>query len=133
MEPPIDPQATFRYDTYGDEALWTDVLRFNEGVVTISPETALAVGFKVDAEALPEGILATADLTDPAVVADILEIPEATVKTRFHRAKRLIQQRLLEHCRAAGISVHKFAGARCDTIARNVMDELHRRAERGHT
>lgn len=66
-----------------------------------------------------------------AVVAEMLEIPEATVKTRFHRAKRLIRQRLLEHCRAAGVSVHEFAGARCDQVTRNVMDELRARAEHG--
>lgn len=72
--PEFDPQGTFRYDTYGDEAFWTDVLRFNEVVMTISPETALAVGLKVDAEALPEGILETADLSDPATTVALLEL-----------------------------------------------------------
>lgn len=77
-EPParetFDPQATFRHDTYGDEALWTDVLRFHEVVSTISPETALQVGLKVDAEALPEGLLETADLTDPATTVELLRL-----------------------------------------------------------
>jgi hypothetical protein len=72
--PAFDPQATFRFDTFGDEALWTDVLRYHEVVMTISPETALAVGLKVDAEALPEGILDTADLTDPATTVALLEL-----------------------------------------------------------
>lgn len=73
-EPQFDPQATFRFDTFGDEALWTDVLRMNEVVMTISPETALAVGLKVDAEALPEGLLETADLTDPATTVELLRL-----------------------------------------------------------
>lgn len=73
-EQDFDPQATFRYDTFGDEALWTDVLRMHEVVMTISPETALAVGLKVDAEALPEGILETADLTDPATTVELLRL-----------------------------------------------------------
>lgn len=73
-EQQFDPQATFRYDTFGDEALWTDVLRMHEVVMTISPETALAVGLKVDAEALPEGILETADLTDPATTVELLRL-----------------------------------------------------------
>ncbi len=73
-EPPIDGQATFRFDTYGDEAFWTDVLRFNEVVTTISPETALAVGLKVDAEAVPADVLASADLTDPATTVALLEL-----------------------------------------------------------
>lgn len=33
----FDPQDTFRLDTFGDEAFWTDVLRYNEVVATISP------------------------------------------------------------------------------------------------
>ena len=73
-EPVFDPQATFRYDTFGDEVLWTDVLRYHEVVTTISPETALAVGLKVDAEALPPGILETADLSDPATTVALLEL-----------------------------------------------------------
>jgi hypothetical protein len=76
-EPPpqtFDPQETFRYDTYGDEALWTDILRFHEVVATISPETALAVGLKVDAEVLPDGLLASADLADPATTIELLRL-----------------------------------------------------------
>lgn len=56
--------------------------------------------------------------------AGILEIGEATVKTRFHRAKRLIQQRLLACSEAAGVGVHEFAGHRCDTIVHHVMTAL---------
>ncbi len=56
--------------------------------------------------------------------AEILEIEEATVKTRFHRARRLIRQRLLACSEMAGVSVHEFAGHRCDTIVNNVMTAL---------
>ncbi len=69
-----DPQATFRYDTFGDEQLWTDTLRWNEVVTTIDPVTALSVGLKVDSEALPEGLLQTADLTDPATTLALLKL-----------------------------------------------------------
>lgn len=78
---PFDPQATFRYDTFGDEALWTDVLRFHDVVSTISPETALAVGLKVDANALPEGLLESADLSDPATTVELLRL-DAVVGVR---------------------------------------------------
>ena len=37
-------QAIFRYDTFGDEQLWTDVLRMHEVIATVAPATALAVG-----------------------------------------------------------------------------------------
>ena len=44
----------FRFDTFGDETKWTDTLRMNEVDQPRSiPTTALAVGLKVDAEALP--------------------------------------------------------------------------------
>ena len=45
--------ADLRYDTFGDEQLWTDVLRMHEVIATVAPATALAVGLKVDVEALP--------------------------------------------------------------------------------
>ena len=48
-----DGQAIFRYDTFGDEQLWTTVLRMHEPIATVDPATALAVGLKVDVEALP--------------------------------------------------------------------------------
>jgi RNA polymerase sigma-70 factor (ECF subfamily) len=73
-------------------------------------------------------MLRAVEQCDIATTASILEIPEATVKTRFHRARRLVRQRVLEHCEVAGLSVHEFAGHRCDTVTRNVMEELKRRA-----
>ena len=51
-------QAIFRYDTFGDEQLWTDVLRMHEVIATVPPATALAVGLKVDVEALPQAVIA---------------------------------------------------------------------------
>ena len=51
-------QAIFRFDTFGDEQLWTDVLRMHEVIATVDPATALAVGLKVDVEALPRTIIA---------------------------------------------------------------------------
>ena len=48
-----DGQAIFRFDTFGDEQFWTDVLRMHEVVPSVTPATALAVGLKVDADALP--------------------------------------------------------------------------------
>ena len=46
-------QHIFRFDTFGDEQLWTDVLRMHEVLPTVDPATALAVGLKVDVDALP--------------------------------------------------------------------------------
>src|SRR5574339_680276 len=69
----------FRYDTFGDEQLWTDVLRMHEVVANVPPVTALAVGLKVDVEALPPAVIAAlqageVDLTNPAVTVELLRL-----------------------------------------------------------
>lgn len=72
-------QAIFRYDTFGDEQLWTGVLRMHDVIATVPPATALAVGLKVDVEALPRAVKAAlragdVDLTDPAVTVELLRL-----------------------------------------------------------
>jgi hypothetical protein len=72
-------QQTFRYDTFGDEQLWTDVLRMPDVISTVSPATALAVGLKVDVDALPPAVTAAltagqVDLNDPAVTLALLKL-----------------------------------------------------------
>src|SRR2546425_139337 len=74
-----DGQAIFRFDTFGDEQLWTDVLRMHEVVATVDPATALAVGLKVDVDALPAEVIAAlragdVDLTNPAVTIELLRL-----------------------------------------------------------
>jgi cytochrome c553 len=59
----------FRYDDFGDWRFWTDTLRLNDLVETVSPAQALALGLKVDAEAVPPQVL-QAVLGDPALLND---------------------------------------------------------------
>jgi hypothetical protein len=77
--PPADGRDVFRYDTFGDEQLWTDIFRLNEAIETVSPATALAVGLKVDADALPPPVIkalasGTLDVNDPTVTRRLLEL-----------------------------------------------------------
>lgn len=72
-------QQIFRYDTFGDEQLWTDVLRMHEAIATVSPATALAVGLKVDVDALPAGVIdaltaGQINLHNPAVTTELLRL-----------------------------------------------------------
>src|SRR5215216_3763069 len=68
-------QQIFRFDTFGDEQLWTDTLRLHEVIQSsVSPATALAVGLKVDAEALPPDFLATHDLNSPATTVELIKL-----------------------------------------------------------
>jgi mono/diheme cytochrome c family protein len=70
----------FRFETFGDEAKWTDTLRMHEVIAAaVDPTTALSVGLKVDADALPQvlkdGIAAgTVDLTSPATTLALLQL-----------------------------------------------------------
>lgn len=84
--PALDPQLVqqgqqvFRYDTFGDETFWTDVLQMNEVIeAAVSPVTALSVGLKVDASALPAAVVAAiqngeVDLTDPQTTLVLLQL-----------------------------------------------------------
>src|SRR6478735_4126311 len=79
---------TFRYATFGDEAFWGDGIglhlalagKANGGVGPgVSPKTALAVGLKVDVDALPRQVLrdlarGKVDLDDPAVTLELLKL-----------------------------------------------------------
>ena len=71
--PRFDGQEVFRHATFGNERFWTDTLRMHEVISSaVDPQTALDVGLKVDAEALPSGLLDTADLTDPGTTVELL-------------------------------------------------------------
>lgn len=72
-------KQTFRHDTFGDETKWTDALHMEQVVATVDPTTALSVGLKVDAEALPPEVVAgirsgAVSLTDPATTVALLKL-----------------------------------------------------------
>jgi hypothetical protein len=73
-------RQTFRFDTFGDETLWSDTLRLHEVIRSaVDPATALQVGLKVDAGALPATVVAgirdgSVDLRDPATTVALLKL-----------------------------------------------------------
>src|SRR5262245_24235720 len=80
-EAPLSPamiaqgRSIFRFDTFGDETFWTDTLRMHEVIRSaVDPITALSVGLKVDAEALPPEIVA--GILDGSIK---LDVPATTV------------------------------------------------------
>jgi mono/diheme cytochrome c family protein len=70
----------FRTDTFGNESFWTDTLRLHEVIESaVDPTTALAVGLKVDAEALPAAVVEgiqnkSISLTSPATTVALLKL-----------------------------------------------------------
>lgn len=68
---------TFRFDTFGDEVFWSDQLQMQRSVMGLSPQTALALGLKVDSDALPASVieairLGKVNLNDPAVTLQLI-------------------------------------------------------------
>lgn len=80
-------QHTFRYDTFGDEDFWGNVLKLHQAIAGqglggvgpgVSPKAALAVGLKVDSEALPYKLAeqikeGKVNLNDPASTLVLLK------------------------------------------------------------
>jgi mono/diheme cytochrome c family protein len=78
----------FRHDTFGDEEFWGGALQLHRAIAGerlggvgpgVSPKTALEVGLKVDAEALPQSLVQQierkqVDLEDPATTIALLKL-----------------------------------------------------------
>lgn len=78
----------FRYDTFGSEAFWGGTLQLHKALAGeknggvgdgVSPTTALSVGLKVDADALPDSLKqqlkqGKVNLDDPAVTLALLKL-----------------------------------------------------------
>ena len=90
----------FRFDTFGDEDFWGGQLRLHEAIEGeqfggvgpgVSPATALAVGLKVDVQALPQKLRnqlrrGQVDLHDPAVTLALLQLNAVVgVQGFFHK------------------------------------------------
>jgi hypothetical protein len=87
----------FRFDTFGSEAFWGDALQLHKAIAGeknggvgggVSPKTALSVGLKVDADALPESLKqqlkdGKANLDDPATTLALLKLNAVVGVTGF--------------------------------------------------
>ena len=90
-------KKTFRYDTFGSEAFWGDTLQLHKAIAGeknggvgpgVSPKTALAVGLKVDVDALPAALkteiaAGKVNLDDPATTIALLKLNAVVGVTAF--------------------------------------------------
>ena len=81
-------RQTFRFDTFGDQDFWGGTLQLHRAIegarfggvgAGISPRTALALGLKVDVDALPQALQdqirhGQINLDDPAVTLALLQL-----------------------------------------------------------
>lgn len=94
----------FRFDTFGDEVFWGDTLKLHRALAGaklggvgpgVSPKTALAVGLKVDMDALPEALVnqmkeGKVNLDDPATTLALLNLNAVVgVAGRFDEGGKL--------------------------------------------
>jgi len=95
----------FRFDTFGDEAFWGDALRLHQAIAGekqggvgpgVSPKTALAVGLKVDLDALPAALVdqlkaGKVNLDDPATTLALLKLKSVVgVTGHFDQQGKLV-------------------------------------------
>jgi hypothetical protein len=94
-------RTTFRSDTFGSEAFWGDALQLHKAIAGeklggvgpgVSPKTALAVGLKVDSDALPESLrrdlkAGKVNLDDPATTLALLKLNAVVGITGFFDEK----------------------------------------------
>lgn len=92
-----DGRQIFRNDTFGSEAFWGDALQLHKAIAGeknggvgagVSPKTALAVGLKVDSDALPEALkqqlkAGKVKLDDPATTLALLKLNAVVGVTGF--------------------------------------------------
>ena len=87
----------FRYDTFGDQDFWGGTLHLHQAIAGaanggvgpgVSPATALAVGLKVDSDALPATVIqalkdGSVDLNSPATTLALLKLNAVVGVTGF--------------------------------------------------
>src|SRR6202521_1279999 len=87
----------FRFDTFGDQAFWGDTIKLHQAIqgerfggigAGVSPKTALAVGLKVDVDALPHELVKNlkngrVDLDDPVTTLALLKLNAVIGVTGF--------------------------------------------------
>lgn len=66
-------------------------------------------------------VLRVVEQLDTAETAYCLDLPPATVKTRLHRARLLLQRQLADVVDTAAADAFEFGGAHCDRIVARVM------------
>lgn len=69
-------------------------------------------------------VLRMVEQLDIAETAYCLDLPPATVKTRLHRARLLLQRRLADVVDTAAADAFEFGGAHCDRIVARVLARI---------
>jgi hypothetical protein len=96
----VSGRAIFRDDTLGSESFWGETLKLHQAIAGaanggvgagVSPKTALAVGLKVDVDALPAAVVQAVqrgqvNLDDPATTLTLLKLDSVVGVKGFFNA-----------------------------------------------
>ncbi len=126
----------FRFDTFGDEAFWGDTLQLHQAIAGeknggvgpgVSPKTALAVGLKVDADALPakrrrrhQG--GKVNLDDPATTLALLKLNAVVGVKGFFNQRRQRSTSIGITVRALPLDRRRLVRARHRQAARRLAE-----------
>jgi hypothetical protein len=123
-------RQTFRFDTFGDQAFWGDTLHLHQAIEGanlggvgpgVSPRTALAVGLKVDSDALPSTLVdqlkkGQVNLDDPATTLALLKLNAVVGLTGFFNDQGTL--------RAVGIQCAVCHSTVDDSVAQGIGHRL---------
>jgi hypothetical protein len=98
-------RTTFRFDTFGDQAFWGDMLKLHQAVegtrfggtgTGLTPRNALGLGLKIDIDALPESLLeqlkkGAVNLDDPANTLALIKAKAVVGVTGFFSSSGSLQ------------------------------------------
>jgi RNA polymerase sigma-70 factor, ECF subfamily len=71
-------------------------------------------------------VLRDVEEVSTAECADILDISQETVKTRLHRARRMLRKELYIRAGMSITSAFGFLGERCDRVVRSVFERINK-------
>jgi RNA polymerase sigma-70 factor (ECF subfamily) len=119
---PIQPAAGQELEQVSD----TDM---NNAPDTSAERKEMRLLLEAQIDALPDAyrtvfMLRAVEELSVEETADVLEIPQATVRTRFFRARSLLRESLAQKIDVACEDAFSFAGERCDRIVARVLQRI---------
>lgn len=121
------------------QAKGAHVIMFPNADPTLTPETDAARAqirrmLETAIDELPEAfrvVFVMRDIEECSIAetAEALDVLPETVKTRLHRARRLLREALSERLAATMTEAFPFLGPRCDRITETVLSRLEARTD----
>jgi len=127
-------RPTVDWESYGDSGMQAEIINFPVSAVSNDPEKTMAQGeiraiLERAIDALPDVFrcVFVARIVEGMTVeetADLFGLRPETVKTRLHRARKLLRDALDEQLGLTLTSTFPFGGSRCERMTEQVVRRL---------